>query len=130
MDDAEACNRGHERGPIKLSHSLSRYGGGRIAALALFEGIMTRRFLALLALLTGLVALGGPAQASLAEALACTSSVAAASGDERSGVESVAAQPAPATIIATRAAEAPCPPPPVPETLRLPVLMGIERAYE
>jgi hypothetical protein len=91
---------------------------------------MTRRFLALLALLTGLVALGGTAQASLAEALACSASVAATSGDERGASESVAVQPAPTTIQATRAAEAPCPPPPVPEALRLPVLMGIERAYE
>ena len=91
---------------------------------------MTRRFLALLALLTGLVALGGTAQASLAEALACSSSIAAASGDERAASESVAAQPAPATISATRAAEADCPPPTVPPSLRLPVLMGIERAYE
>lgn len=91
---------------------------------------MTRRFLALLALLTGLVALGGTAQASLAEALACSSSIAAASRDERVASESVAAQPVPATIIATRAAEADCPPPPVPQSLRLPVLMGIERAYE
>ena len=91
---------------------------------------MTRRFLAFLALLTGLVALGGTAQASLAEALACNASVAAASGDERAPIEGVAAQPAPATIIATRAAEADCPPPPVPDRLRLPVLMGIERAYE
>jgi len=91
---------------------------------------MTRRLLALLALLTGLVALGGPAQASLAEALACSSSISAMSADERSAKESVAAQPAPSTISATRAAEAACPPPPVPETLRLPVLMGIERAYE
>lgn len=91
---------------------------------------MTRRFLALLALLTGLVALGGTAQASLAEALACSASVAAASGDERVASESVAAQPAPATIIATRAAECEQPAPPVPPSLRLPVLMGIERAYE
>ncbi len=91
---------------------------------------MTRRFLALLALLTSLVALGGTAQASLAEALACSSSIAAASGDELGAGESVAMQPAPATISATRAAEPPCPPPAAPESLRLPVLMGIERAYE
>ncbi|MFO6447112.1 hypothetical protein ACLBKU_08190 [Erythrobacter sp. NE805] len=91
---------------------------------------MTRRFLALLALLTGLVALGGTAQASLAEALACSASVAAASGEERSPGESVAVQPAPATIQATRAAETPCPQRPAPSVLRLPVLMGIERAYE
>jgi hypothetical protein len=91
---------------------------------------MTRRFLALLALLTGLVAFGGTAQASLAEALACSSSVAASSGTEHRANESVAVQPAPATIIATRAAEAACLPPAEPEALRLPVLMGIDRAYE
>jgi hypothetical protein len=95
---------------------------------------MTRRFLALLALLTGLAALGGTAQSamasSLAEALACSSSIATASGDERSGTENVAGQPAPATISATRAAEAECPSPLVPATVRLRVLMGIERAFE
>lgn len=91
---------------------------------------MTRRFLALLALLTGLVALGGTAQASLAEALACSASVAAPSGDETARSESVAAQPAPSTIKGTRAAETECPPPAAPASLRLPVLMGIERAYE
>ena len=91
---------------------------------------MTRRFLAFLALLTGLVALGGPAQASLADALACGSSIAAAAGDETGACESVAVQPAPATISATRAVEAPRPVPAKPDTLRLPVLMGIERAFE
>jgi hypothetical protein len=91
---------------------------------------MTRRLLALLALLTGLVAFGGTAQASLAEALACSASIAATNGDEAVKGESVAGQPAPTTIQATRAAEAPCPPPAVPKALRLPVLMGIERAFE
>lgn len=91
---------------------------------------MTRRFLAFLALLTGLVALGGTAQASLAEALACSSSIAAASSNDAARSESVAVQPAPSTISATRAAETACPPPASPSLLRLPVLMGIERAYE
>jgi hypothetical protein len=91
---------------------------------------MTRRLLALLALLTGLVALGGTAQASLVEALACTSSIAAASGEDLGAGESVAVQPAPATISATRAVEVPCARPSVPQSQRLPVLMGIERAYE
>lgn len=95
---------------------------------------MTRRFLAFLALLTGLVAYGGAAQASvavsLAGAMACSSSVAAASGDERSGAEHVAVQPVPTTITETRAAETPLARPAVPPLLRLPVLMGIERAYE
>jgi hypothetical protein len=99
-------------------------------AIAYLERTMTRRFLAFLALLTGLVAFSGPAQASLAEALACSSSIAAASGDEAVRSDGVAVQAVPSTISATRAAEAPCPSPAVPQALRLPVLMGIERAYE
>lgn len=91
---------------------------------------MTRRLLAFLALLTGLAALGSPAQASLVEALACGSSIAAAADDAAHSSESVAIQPAPATISASRAVEAPRAVPVMPERLRLPVLMGIERAYE
>ena len=91
---------------------------------------MTRHILALLALLTGLAAIAGPAQASLAEALACDASIAAAAGDEASGSESAAVQPAPASLRATRAVAAPERRPAAPASLRLPVLMGIERAYE
>lgn len=91
---------------------------------------MTRHLLAFLALLTGLTALGGPAQASLAEALACDSSIAAAAGDETSGSESASVQAAPATLQASREVEAPASRPAMPHTLRLPVLMGIERAFE
>ena len=91
---------------------------------------MTRRFLAFLALLTGLVALGGPAQASLAEALAHGPSIAAAAGDDIGTHESVAVQPVPATVYQSRAVEAPLSAPVTPASLRLPVLMGIERAYE
>lgn len=91
---------------------------------------MTRRFLAFLALLTGLVALGGPANASLVEALSCGSSIAAAAGDEASGSEHVAVQPVPATVHESREVEAPASRPALPEALRLPVLMGIERAFE
>lgn len=91
---------------------------------------MTRHFFALLALLTGLAALGSPEQASLAEALACNASIAAAAGEEASGSESVAVQEAPATLQATRAVAAPESRPAAPASLRLPVLMGIERAYE
>jgi hypothetical protein len=91
---------------------------------------MTRHFFALLALLTGLAALGSPAQASLAEALECDSSIAAAAGDETSGSESVTVQAVPASLKATRKVEAPERRPTPPRVLRLPVLMGIERAYE
>jgi hypothetical protein len=91
---------------------------------------MTRHFFALLALLTGLAALGSPAQASLAEALACNSSIAVAAGDDSARVESVAVQAVPATIHASRAVELPKARPARPQALRLPVLMGIERAFE
>lgn len=91
---------------------------------------MTRRLLAFLALLTGLVALGGPAQASLAEALACGSSISAAAGDETATGESIAAQSVPSTLHESREVEAPESRPATPSSLRLPVLMGIERAYE
>lgn len=91
---------------------------------------MTRHFFALLALLTGLAALGSPAQASLAEALACNASIAAAAGEEASGSESAASQAAPASLRDTREVARPERRPAVPAALRLPVLMGIERAYE
>lgn len=91
---------------------------------------MTRHILAFLALLTGLAALGSPAQASLAEALACNSSIAASAGDEASGSEGAAIQPAPSTLKESRAVEAPESRPAPPHSLRLPVLMGIERAFE
>jgi hypothetical protein len=91
---------------------------------------MTRHILAFLALLSGLAAFGSPAQASLAEALACGSSIAAAAGDEVAGGEHVAVQTVPATVQESREIEAPESRPAAPASLRLPVLMGIERAYE
>lgn len=91
---------------------------------------MTRHFFALLALLTGLAALGSPAQASLAEALACDSSIAATAGHEASGGEAVTARPVPATVRESRKVEAPERRPTMPAAVRVPVLMGIERAYE
>lgn len=91
---------------------------------------MIRPFLALLALLTGLAAFGSPAQASLAEALACDSSIAAAAGHETAGSEAASAACVPATLRESRKVEAPERRPAVPSALRLPVLMGIERAYE
>jgi hypothetical protein len=100
------------------------------AAIPYLGKVMTRHILALLALLTGLAAFGSPAQASLAEALSCNSSIAAASGEEASGSVSAAAQPAPTTLKQTREVEAPESRPAAPASLRLPVLMGIERAYE
>lgn len=91
---------------------------------------MTRHFFALLALITGLAALGSPAQASLAEALACNSSITAADADHAQHSETAPVQQVPATIRASRAVEPPAPRAAQPEGLRLPVLMGIERAHE
>jgi hypothetical protein len=91
---------------------------------------MTRHFFALLALLTGLAAFGSPAQASLAEALACDASIAASTADEAARSEASRAERQPGNVHASRAVEPVAPIPPAPARLRLPVLMGIERAYE
>ncbi|RNJ61678.1 MAG: hypothetical protein EDM03_14965 [Porphyrobacter sp. IPPAS B-1204] len=91
---------------------------------------MTRHFLAFLALLSGLAAFGSPAQASLVDAFACGSSIAAAAGNEAAVAEHVAVQAVPATVQESRQIEAPASRPATPQSLRLPVLMGIERAYE
>jgi hypothetical protein len=121
MDDASRRGRARSKSAKLVDEAC---------AFAYLARTMTRHFFALLALLTGLAAFGSPAQASLAEALACDSSIAAAVGDEAAGGESAAVQPAPATLSATRAVAAPERRPATPEALRLPVLMGIERAYE
>jgi hypothetical protein len=97
---------------------------------AYLQAVIRRRLFAFLALLTGLAALGSPAQASLAEALACHSSIAAAAHDDAGGGEAVCVQHAPLTLRASLEVE-----PALPElarslALRLPVLMGIERAFE
>jgi hypothetical protein len=94
------------------------------------DTIMTRHFFALLALITGLAAFGSPAQASLAEALACDASITAFAPDDTARSEAGHAEGAPATVRASSAAEPVAPAPARPARLRLPVLMGIERAYE
>lgn len=98
--------------------------------IAYLRATMTRHILALLALLTGLAALGSPAQASLVEALTCNSSIAASAGEEASSSESLSVRPSPTTLRESREVEAPQGRPATPLALRLPVLMGIERAYE
>jgi hypothetical protein len=101
-----------------------------VGGIAYLLPTMIRRFLAFVALLTGLVAFGGPVQASLVEALACESSIAATTGDECTSGRSVAVQSVPTTVHESRDIEAPQSRPARPRALRLPVLMGIERAYE
>lgn len=91
---------------------------------------MTRHLFALLALLTGLAAFGSPAQASLAEALACDASIAASTADEAARSEASHGESQPGNVHASCAVEPVVPVSSVPARLRLPVLMGIERAYE
>jgi hypothetical protein len=91
---------------------------------------MTRHFFAFLALLSGLAAFGTPAQASLAEVLACDSSIAASASVDAARSEASHVESPPATISASRASEPAATTRPEPAGLRLPVLMGIERAYE
>jgi hypothetical protein len=94
------------------------------------HAIMTRHFFAFLALLTGLAAFGSPAHASLAEALHCDSSITASAAVDTARSEASHIESSPATIRATRAAEPAAIANREPAGLRLPVLMGIERAYE
>ncbi|MFL0671940.1 MAG: hypothetical protein ACJLS3_11125 [Erythrobacter sp.] len=91
---------------------------------------MTRHFFALLALLTGLAAFGAPAHASLAEAFACDASIAASAPDDTARSEAGHAESLPANARNSRVDEPEALAPVVPASLRLPVLMGIERAYE
>lgn len=91
---------------------------------------MTRKLFAFLAMLSGLAALSGPAAASYAHtSTACNSSVStsvvASSASEQVRAERVPrkASANAGTVPAERTA-------PTPQSLRLPVLMGIDRAYE
>jgi hypothetical protein len=90
---------------------------------------MTRHFFAFLALITGLLALNAPAHASYADAIACDTSVSASANVDAVSVLIPANAP-PSTASQSTAAETPEPAQVQPAALRLPVLMGIERAYE
>ncbi len=94
------------------------------------QAIMTRPFFALLALLTGLAAFVSPAQASLVEALQCSASIAAKACEEATYGEAASHDGAPTGICHGPRAERVQGARLAPTVLRLPVLMGIERAYE
>lgn len=97
---------------------------------AYLHDVMTRHFFAFLALLSGLAAFGGPAQASLAQALQCDASIAASASHDPARSEAGHTETLPAVVNATCAAEPAAILRIEPAALRLPVLMGIERAYE
>nr|WP_298927356.1 hypothetical protein [uncultured Erythrobacter sp.] len=91
---------------------------------------MTRKLFAFLAMLSGLAALGGTATASYAHTTsACNASVSASA--ENVGVDRRAQSKATPTKAAARKKGAKKKAPtPRPQSLRMPVLMGIDRAYE
>ncbi|MBV7267276.1 hypothetical protein [Erythrobacter ani] len=91
---------------------------------------MTRRFLAFLALISGLAALSVPAAASyMSEPSPCDSSVSAASESATAGEQAQVGQRPGRTLSDPKGSQIDLRTP-RPRTLRLPVLMGIERAYE
>jgi len=104
--------------------------GRRIAANCLFGSVMTRQILALLALLSGLAALQAPAAASVLDNLPCDIGVSFDSAQDQGGLPEVVRNERKASrSIRNPALKAPRAFT-VPETLRLPVLMGVERALE
>jgi hypothetical protein len=91
---------------------------------------MTRKLLAIFALLSGLAALTGPANASLAHSSsACNASV-QASTDSSVAAEQARAEIGSEQSPARNQSEAATPRSPVPSALGLPVLMGVDRALE
>lgn len=91
---------------------------------------MTRQLLALLALLSGLAALQAPASASVLDNLPCDIGISSDSGQDQSGLpETVRKERKASQSIRCPSQKAPRALR-VPEVLRLPVLMGIERAFE
>ncbi len=90
---------------------------------------MRRQIIAFLALLTGFAAIGSPAHATLAEALNQDIGVAAgADANEPCEATTPAGKPEKQTAKCKDAKKGK--PVRVPKVLRLPVLMGVDRAYE
>lgn len=90
---------------------------------------MTRSIIALLALLSGLAALGSPAHASTIDAIACDIGVSAEASADKIGTpaevrEATKKRPARCHTVKTPKRY------PLPQSLQVPVAMGIERAYE
>ncbi len=91
---------------------------------------MTRKLFALLALLTGLAALSGPANASVLDNIPCDIGVASDYADDQGGLpETVRKQRFAKALVCCPTSTAPRSKPEA-RYLRLPVLMGIERAFE
>lgn len=90
---------------------------------------MTRQFFAFLALLSGLAALSSPANASVVEVLSCDVGVSVEAGTDTAGVPTVVREATKKHLAKSRATKKPKRLP-ARDLPRLPVLMGIERAFE
>lgn len=91
---------------------------------------MTRKLLAIFALLSGLAVLTGPANASLSpSSSACDASV-EASADNGAATEQAGLESAPEDMAARKRIGDRQPHSPTPPALSLPVLMGVDRALE
>ncbi len=91
---------------------------------------MIRKLFALLALLTGLAALSGPANASVLDNLPCDIGIASDSAQDQGGLPETIRKERAAKVTVRCPSSKTAPMMPVPESLRLPVLMGIERSFE
>lgn len=92
---------------------------------------MTRQLFAFLALLSGLAALSGTANASGFESLTCDVGVSSESGSEAGGVPAkILTATAANTVKPAVAASGFAPNDAQAALVRVPVLMGVERAYE
>lgn len=90
---------------------------------------MTRQLFALLALLSGLAALSSPAHASSMGAISCDIGVSAEAKEAKAGTPAEVRDAAKKRPVRCRTVKAPKRVR-TPQSLRVPVAMGIERAYE
>ncbi|MEM9501912.1 MAG: hypothetical protein AAF941_08705 [Pseudomonadota bacterium] len=90
---------------------------------------MKRSLIAFLALLSGLAALGSPAQASAVNAIACDIGVSAEVAADKAGTPAEIREATKKRPVRCRKLKAPKRFP-LPQSLQVPIVMGIERAFE
>ncbi len=90
---------------------------------------MTRHILAILALLSGLAALSGPAHASVLHAAPCDVGVSTGTSEEKAGTPAELRETEKKRDVRCRKLKAPKRIL-LPQSKRVPVAMGIERAFE
>lgn len=90
---------------------------------------MTRHLLAILALLSGLAALSGPAHASVVHSAPCNIGVSTGTSEDKAGTPHELRETAKKRDARCRTLRAPKRIV-IPRSQRVPVAMGIERAYE